>query len=196
MLMILELIQAIESDEERELVERIYYLYYKQMIVKANSILHHQQDAEDAVMETFRLISENVKTFMNFEREDLAALVSIYTRNVALNMYKHKKKQREVFDINFDFNQENTVDCSACYQENPQTLVVNDETIHIVKNAIDQLNDRFKDVIVLKYYYHMRNVEIAGILSIEENTVNSHIYRAKNKLKEIIGKEGYERITY
>ncbi len=194
MLMILELIQAIENDAEREVVERIFHRYYKYMMVKANGILKNHHDAEDAVMEAFRCISENVKTFMGLGRDETAALVSIYTRNVAINMYHRKQKQQEIFDMSVEAET-----CQACgdpFQGNPQAIVVNDETIDLVRDALNQLNDKHKEVIILKYFYHMKNVEIADILRLEVNTVNSHLFRAKTRLKEIIGEEGYARITY
>ncbi len=194
MLMILELIQTIESDDEREVVERIFYRYYKFMMVKANGILHNHHDAEDAVMEAFRRISENVKLFMNLDRDETAALVSIYTRNIAINIYNRKKKQQEIFDMSGEI--ENCQACGDPLQENPQAIVINDETIDLVRVAINQLKGKYREIIILKYFYHMKNVEIAEVLRLEVNTVNSHIFRAKNRLKELIGEEGYERITH
>ncbi len=83
-----------------------------------------------------------------------------------------------------------------CMQYNPQALVVTDETIDIVRGAIEQLEKKYKFVIILKYYYHMKNAEIAKVLNLDRNMVNTHIFRAKKKLKEILGEAGYERITY
>ena len=194
MLMILEIIQAIENDEEREKVEMLFHQYYKFMMARAKKILHNHHDAEDAVMETFRCISENVKIFMNLNPNETAALISICTRNMALNMYKHKQRQQGIMDISE--NMDNYQSCGACVEETPQSLVVNDETVSIVHDAIRQLDEIYRDVIVLKYFYHLKNVDISHVLRMEQNTVNSHIFRAKQKLKDIIGEEGYERIAY
>ena len=194
MLMILELIQTIENDEEREVVERIFHQYYKYMMARAQSILNNHHDAEDAVMETFCRISENVKQCMHLEKTETAALVSIYTRNVAINLYNRKKKQQEIFDMSGEIES-----CQACgdpLSGNPQALIVGDETVDIVRDAVNQLEAKYRDAIVLKYYYHMKNVEVANIMGLEAKTINSHIFRAKSKLKEILGEEGYERITY
>ena len=59
MLMILEIIQAIENDDERAKVEQIFHQHYKHMMAKSMSILNNYHDAQDAVQETFRCISEN-----------------------------------------------------------------------------------------------------------------------------------------
>lgn len=164
------------------------------MMAKSMSILNNYHDAQDAVQETFRCISENVKAFMNLDSDETAALVSVYTRNVAINMYNRNKRQQELFDMGGEA--ENRQAYGDSEQGNPQALIVNDETIAIVRNGINQLDDKYRDVIILKYYYHMKNVEIAEVLKIEPGTVNTHVARAKKKLREILGEEGYERITY
>lgn len=194
MLMILEIIQAIENDDERAKVEQIFHQHYKHMMAKSMSILNNYHDAQDAVQETFRCISENVKAFMNLDSDETAALVSVYTRNVAINMYNRNKRQQELFDMGGEA--ENRQAYGDSEQGNPQALIVNDEIIAIVRNGINQLDDKYRDVIILKYYYHMKNVEIAEVLKIEPGTVNTHVARAKKKLREILGEEGYERITY
>ena len=194
MVMILQLIQNIENDDERATVERIFHQYYKFMIHKANGILNNYHDAEDAVMDTFCRITENVKFFMNLGNNDIAALVCIYTRNTAINMYNRKKKQNEIFDMYADIDAQTPAE--EAMQDSPESLIINAESILILRNAIDQLDSKYRDAIILKYYYHMRNFEIADVMHLERNTVNSHISRAKKKLKEILGEAGYERITY
>lgn len=193
MVMILQLIQGIENDDDRTVVERIYYHYYKFMVAKANSILNNSYDAEDAVMEAFCNISENVKMFPDLTADETASLVCIITKNIAINMYNRKKKQQEIFDMSADVENQLHEDCM---KDTPQALVVTDETIDIVRGAIEQLDEKYKFVIILKYYYHMKNAEIAKVLNLDRNMVNTHIFRAKKKLKEILGEEGHERITY
>ena len=76
-----------------------------------------------------------------------------------------------------------------------QRIVIDNETTEIVSEAVDKLDDMYRDPIIMKYYYHMRNVDIAQVLNIDSNKVNGRIFRAKQKLKEILGTEAYERIT-
>lgn len=192
--MISELIQSIENEEERQAVETIYKLYFKPMMAKAYSILKNYHDAEDAVQETFYRISCHVQSFMNPLSEDTVALISIYTRNVAINMYNRKKKQQTIFDMDQDVNDMNIADESAW--NSIEELVINDETVNMVRNALNRLDEMHRDVILLKYYYHMRNIDIGKVLDIDSNTVNGRIYRAKKMLRQLLGEEGYERITY
>jgi RNA polymerase sigma factor (sigma-70 family) len=47
---------------------------------------------------------------------------------------------------------------------------------------IADLDDIYRDVLILQYRYHMKNKEIAEILKISENTVGVRLYRAKQIL--------------
>ena len=75
--MILLIIQAIENDQERDAVARIFELYYKRMYKRAFDILNNSHDAEDAVQETFLRISSNVRDFMDTDSPETIALISI-----------------------------------------------------------------------------------------------------------------------
>ncbi len=194
MLTIVALIQAIENDEERAKVEQIFHCHYKYMLSMSMSILNNHHDAEDAVQEAFCRICKNVQVFLNLNSDETAALLTVYTKNAAINIYNRNKKQREIFELSGDI--ENRQAYRSTDPETPQAFVINNETIHLIHDAINQLDDKYRDVIILKYYYHMRNAEIADALQIEPGTVNVHVLRAKKELKEILGEEGYERITY
>jgi RNA polymerase sigma-70 factor (ECF subfamily) len=191
--MIVEIIQSIENDYEREAIEKIFTLYYKRMYKRAYDILNNSHDAEDAVQETFYRISCNVKDFLDPELPDTIGLISIYTRNVALNMYNRKKKQHVLFDQREDIS-DMSINMEAP-GEDVEEILINKETVEMVRNAINQLDDMYRDIVLMKYYYHKRNVEIADIIGIERSQVNGRLFRAKKMLREILGEEAYERIT-
>ena len=192
--MIAELIQSIENEEERQVVETIYKLYFKPMMAKAYGILKNHHDAEDAVQETFYRISCHVQSFMNPQAEDTVALISIYTRNVAISMYNRKKKQQTIFDMKQDVDDVPAADDGEW--NSMEELVINRETVGMVRSAINQLDDMYRDVILLKYYYHMRNVYIGKLLDMDNNTVNGRIFRAKKMLRKRLEEEGYERAAH
>ena len=53
-------------------------------------------------------------------------------------------------------------------------------------NAIDLLNDKYKTVIILKYFNDMTIEDISKIIEIPENTVKTYLRRAKDKLGDIL----------
>lgn len=57
-------------------------------------------------------------------------------------------------------------------------------------NAIDTLKDKYKTVIILRYFNNMSIDDIAKTMEIPSNTVKSHLRRAKESLSKIL-KEDY-----
>lgn len=53
-------------------------------------------------------------------------------------------------------------------------------------NGINSLEEEFREVIILYYFEDLKGEEIAKILNIKESTVRTRLYRAKNKLYEIL----------
>ncbi|PAB60825.1 sigma-70 family RNA polymerase sigma factor [Anaeromicrobium sediminis] len=54
-------------------------------------------------------------------------------------------------------------------------------------NAIDELSDKYKTVIILKYMKQMKTKEIANMLNMNINTVKVQVKRGVDKLRSIMG---------
>lgn len=191
--MILTYIQSIEDDNKRRIVQDIYDLYYKHMTACALDILRNYHDSQDAVQDAFYNITATYELFVDAAAPATAALVHIYVRNATINIYNKNKRHSKVVMLcdNIEEVAKDIVDEDA----DVQRIVIDNETTEIVSEAVDKLDDMYRDLIIMKYYYHMRNVDIAQVLNVDSNKVNGRIFRAKQKLKEILGTEAYERIT-
>lgn len=65
----------------------------------------------------------------------------------------------------------------------PEDMLIRNEMITTVREAVDRLPDKMK-IAVLLYYMEERSVEeIAGILHIPRGTVKSRLHKAREKLK-------------
>lgn len=192
-MMILAYIQSIEDDNKRRIVEDIYDLYYKHMTACALDILRNYHDSQDSVQDAFYNITATYELFADAAAPATAALVHIYVRNAAINIYNKNKRHSKVVMLcdNIEEVAKDIVDEDA----DVQRIVIDNETTEIVSEAVDKLDTMYRDLIIMKYYFHMRNVDIAQVLNIDSNKVNGRIFRAKQKLKEILGTEAYERIT-
>ncbi len=191
--MISTYVYSLEDEEKRRIVERIYDLYYKRMYVLANCILKNEHDALDAVQDAFYNITATYKRFQSLKDYQAAALVCIYTRNAALNIYNSTKRRAKFIEYFDGFREDvlNTEDPDADVAK----LFANDELSLLLSDAIDQLDDMYRDIVVLKYYYSLKNTEIARVVHVNVGKVNSRLFRAKGKLKKILGDDVYERIT-
>lgn len=190
--MILTYILSIEDDEKREIVENIYNLYYKKMYIIAFGILNNTHDSEDAVQDAFYNITFTYDLFRKPRERATATLVYIYTRNAAINIYNKNKRHSKVVEL-VDSVDKSIYDIAD--DEDVSKIALDNETSRLVSDAIDQLDEMYRDVIIMKYYYNMKNIEIAKVIDKDTNTVAGRLFRAKARLKEILGDEVYERIT-
>jgi RNA polymerase sigma-70 factor (ECF subfamily) len=60
----------------------------------------------------------------------------------------------------------------------------------ILEEAIEKLESKFKEVIILKYFQDMTTADIARVMQCPEGTVKTWCARALKQLKVFIGKEG------
>ncbi len=87
------IIMAIEDDDDREFVEKIFDRYEKNMYFTAYDILRNRADAEDCVQDTFVKIIDKLDCFKKAHEEgNLAKLVALVCRNTALDRYKGNKR--------------------------------------------------------------------------------------------------------
>lgn len=169
--MILAYIQSIEDDNKRRIVEDIYDLYYKHMTACALNILRNYHDSQDAVQDAFYNITATYELFADAAAPATASLVHIYVKNTAINIYNKNKRHSNVATLcdNIEEVAKDIVDEDA----DVQRIVIDNETTKIISEAVDKLDDMYRDLIIMKYYYHMRNVDIAQILNIDSNKINS-----------------------
>lgn len=182
--MILTYIQSIEDINKREIVENIYNAYYPKMLACAQKILNNPDDALDAVQDAFLNITRTYEKFQNCESDECAALTYIYTRNAAIHIYKKNKRRNKVIIL-----QENLDNLHNF--KNPEIdlrdLLMNQEALKEVSAVIDTLNQEYRDIILLKYFYNMSSKDIALILHIKPKAVNQKTYKAKLMIYKKLG---------
>lgn len=99
---------------------------------------------------------------------------------------------RILINISIDYTKNDT---KVVYLDKETPLVEKSDSITIdekvdLYDAIDKLRDKYKMVIILKYFNDMKDEQISNNMDIPINTVKSHLRRAKEELKQIL-KEDY-----
>lgn len=182
--MIIELMQIIQNDDERNAVNEIFQKYFPKMQTVAYNILNNKQDAEDAAMDVMKYICEHAENFVDYKSQNTISFIFICVKNNAINIYRKNRRKSEVF-ISADYTD---IDYEEYIQEDKSLfeISINEENKDALSKAIDELDDMYKTPILLKYNYQMKNKDIAKVLDIDTNTVNGRIFRAKKLLKENI----------
>lgn len=73
--------------------------------------------------------------------------------------------------------------------ESPQAEVIRNERARRITNALDSLQEPYREVIILYHYEHLKYQEIADCLDIPLGTVMNRIFRARQKLRTAFGDE-------
>lgn len=141
--------------------------------------LADSEAAQDCVQEVFLCIWKGVK---NFEyRGDLSFTAWMYTiANNVLVSYVRKRKRVQLVSLTPELNltdpRSNDSARSIC-----ERLAL--------REAIGQLTSEQQQVITLKFYVGLTNLEIAEILGRSEGAVKALQHRAINRLQQILSHE-------
>lgn len=69
---------------------------------------------------------------------------------------------------------------------NPESQFLRGEVEHAVKEAVRQLPDSQREILILAHYERMSLAEIAGVMELEVTAVKSRLQRARAQLKETL----------
>ena len=190
----LPIIWTIDNTDDRAFVEKLYHRYRKKIYASALRILNCREDAEDCVHDVIKTVITHADTFRAADSAGLSKLLALCTRNAALDIYR-KNKKRQAHESKFPFDSEHEeellgeTNSLTAQNPSPDSVILSEENKRRLAHIISSLDDMYKDVLVLKYRYHMKNQEIAELLKISENTVGVKLYRAKKILLQERGSE-------
>lgn len=139
--------------------------YTLNMYRLALSILHNREDAEDAVSEA--VLHAYEKRYSLRQEACFKAWILQITANEAKTIYRRNKHT-----------------CAVEWEENLSPEFYDD--YHELWDAVMQLEDGCRDVIVLFYYEQFTLKEIGEILGCREGTVKSRLFRAKKRLRTML----------
>lgn len=161
----------IEFDNQR--FDDLYQKYAGIVFRTAYNFLWNKDDAEDIVQEVFIKYFISNKAF-NDDNHEKAWILTV-TANLSKNVLRSKSRQNlelddtiKIVDHKFDKAITNHLD---------------------LEEAMIRLTANQRLVIYLFYYEQIPIKNIAKIMKSNENTVKSHLLRAKSKMKTYLEKE-------
>ncbi|HMT10933.1 MAG TPA: sigma-70 family RNA polymerase sigma factor, partial [Ignavibacteria bacterium] len=194
---IIRKIQAGNIGEFEEIVNR----YKDKAMTLAMRILKNTEDAEDALQEafikTFRAIAD--KQFE--ERSKFSTYFYRIVYNTAIDFYKkHRSKTYNLINIDEkSVNEEGEVtDITAFelkidnnnYQSSrvfdTEWLAAEGELQDTINRYLEQIPEKYSTILTLFYVNDLSHEEISETLKLPLGTVKNRIFRAKDKLKEIM----------
>lgn len=167
-------LSLIDDDQDKKTFEQMYLDNKDMMYHYAYKILKDVSSAEDAVHDAFLSFARHFKKFEKTDHDRIRSYLMITVRNAAFKIYNRHGKEISTEDVYFDSGQ--IADIS--------TDIENHELEFRLFQMIKNLDRKYGDVIILKYYCGMRDREIADSLGISRDNVKIRLYRARNILKQ------------
>ena len=142
----------------------------------ALSILGDQAEANEITQETFISALRSLPSYQ--ENQSLKAW--LYT--IALNHSRsHLRKRKTLERLRNTLNSIFRVETQK--QVSPEDSVIRGDKEAEVWKALNRLDEPFRVVIVLRYFHELSIAEISAILSVNEGTIHSRLYTARERLR-------------
>jgi len=153
--------------------------YEKKLFSAAYRVVNDGEDAADATQNAF------VKAYQNLDRFDTSrrffSWIYRILLNESLNILNHRKR--------FDELPDNV----TVTEKNPEQTYGDTETGRLLQSALMDLSEEHRVVIVLRHYQGMSYREMGEVVGIQEKTVKSRLFSARQQLKHILERRGITR---
>ncbi len=164
-------------DKDSEALSKLYEIYEKSIYGFAYSILKNADDSQDVLQDAFITIYSSAHLYKP-QGKPLAWCLTI-TRNLALMKIREGSRSTPV-DVSENVSMFPTKEFSK-----------DSENKIILQNALAQLPDDSRQIVVLHAMSGMKHREIAEFLGLGLSTVLSKYHRAMAKLKKILREDNY-----
>ncbi len=168
------------QEQKHVLLEQIYHQYSQLMYYISFQVLNDRYLAEDAVQSTFLKLEKNRFYIDSITSSRTKSFIVIVTRNVAVSLLKAKSRGA------LPYQDDDLADIPD-HETLPLDLLVKNESIDEIKNAIASLDSKYSDVLLLRYFSDYSTLEIASLFDISDELVRVRLHRAKKQLARKLG---------
>ena len=146
------------------------------------SILDDEHETEDVMQDAYVRAYEHLNQFAG------RAQFRTWLTRIAVHEALARVRQRARFSqpAAADNLDRDTMDIFEAPGRTPEQQAVSGELRHMLEQAISQLPDSYRSVLVLRDVEEMSSEETASILDLSEGTVKVRLHRARRALRKII----------
>lgn len=176
-----ELIGLIKKGHS-EIYDEIVKRYEKKLFSYIYRLVGNKEEAEDILQNVFVKAYRNIKTF-DIERKFSSWIYRI-AHNEAINFLKKRNKKKFISweDI---VSSKDKMDTKS-EERSPIDIWIRKEAATEIKEALEMLPIKYREVLVLRYFSEKSYEEIGRMIKSPVNTVGTLINRAKKKLAAVI----------
>ncbi|MEL7566099.1 MAG: RNA polymerase sigma factor [Dehalobacterium sp.] len=119
-----------------------------------------------------------IKAFLSLNKLKDPSKVRSWLYTIATNRYRNWKRKNKYISVPIE---ESSLDCKDNFT--PEEMYLKKENVIEIKNALDHLEDKYKEVLLLHYYYNYSYLQIAQITGLNLRTVETRIYRGRQLMR-------------
>lgn len=143
----------------------------------ALSIVDDEAEAHEITQETFIAALRSLPSYQ--EKQSLKAWLYM----IALNHSRSHLRKRKVID-RLRQTLTNIFQIEVQKQVSPEEAAAQREKEAVIWNSLNQLDERLRIVVVLRYFHGLSVAEISEILSVKEGTIHSRLHSAREILRD------------
>jgi RNA polymerase sigma-70 factor (ECF subfamily) len=159
----------------------------QQLIKYALQITRDRFLAEEAVQDVF------VNLWNNREKIKLTRSLKSYlyqsVHNYSVNKLVHQSTRQNSLSVLFSDESWQYIEENFRVDDFLIEQLETQETKKIIKTLVDELPDQCREIFILSRYHELTNNEISQKLNIAPSTVKTQIYRALEKIRELLYKK-------
>ncbi|MBQ3136462.1 MAG: sigma-70 family RNA polymerase sigma factor [Clostridia bacterium] len=174
-----EIIHLIKSRDEKGITELLVHCTPLINYI-ISPILENPADRDECLSEISMKVWNKIEQYDEAKGSFNGWLTAI-ARNTALNKAKQIKNNLSTEEIHTE---------TASDSPGPEEILLQREKEKALKNALNTLSGKDKELFYRKYYYMQSTAQIARELSTTERAVEGKLYRIKKKLRKILGGDG------
>lgn len=172
--MLMFLLAALESEEDRRKFTAIYEQYHIQLEDVAMGILKNQRDAEDAAQNAFMQIIRHFEKISEIPCEELPFWLISIVKNESLMILRKRSRIVSLPDM------ESLTKAAEAVTEYSELV-----------ELFQRLPDTYRAVLEMKILFGYSDRDIAKRLGISETVVSTRASRGRALLREIAEREGF-----
>ena len=171
---------ALESEDDRNFVERLYLENYGAMYRKTRSILKSHADAEDAVEAAMLRILDHIPTLKKCNAASQRSYLIACARNAAIDRLRRDSRLDRYADP------QERISTLPDGAPPADTFLIRSEQIQAVAAALKRLEPGMRELLRMKYYDEMSDAEIAQLLGVSRDSLRNRVNRARRKLGALL----------
>ena len=177
--------KALDHNDQQAYAE-LMRLYRDSIYFMLIKIVKNSDDAEDLTLETFG------KAFRYLDKYTPQYAFSTWLYRIAVNnsidYIRHKNNSPQYLDDDlYTGTAEQLIDRSQTTPSpTPEEEVIVKQRMQMLRSAVQQLPEKYRKVIELRYYDELSYEEISTMLNISLSNVKIQLLRAKNMLSQLM----------